>query len=110
MKSVPAVWRDVIRDASELDRTAKLVGVVLSTYMNGQGHAYPAVETIALGGSLGRRGVQYALRRLENAGFLTVGMSRGGSSNSYLAAVPETAHAVRRSEWATVHGATPNRA
>jgi hypothetical protein len=106
-KSLPAIWRDAIRD-SALDRTAKLVAFVLATFMNRQGHCYPSQDTIAAGGSLTDRAVHLATSRLERSGFLTVERSKGRSSHSYLAALPATANPLRRSEWSTANGTHSN--
>jgi hypothetical protein len=100
-KSLVAVWRDAVRDSKELDRTAKLVAFCLSTYMNGNGNGWPSQDTIAAGGSITDRAVFSATKRLEDAGFLVVERSRGRSSHTYVATLPLTANAVRRSEWAT---------
>ncbi len=107
-KSLVAVWRDGVRDARELDRTAKLVAFCLSTYMNRHGSAWPSQDTIANGASLTDRAVQTATVRLEAAGFLEVERSRGRSSHQYVATLPVTANAVRRSEWATANGTAAN--
>ena len=82
-------------------RTAKLVAFCLSTYMNGNGNGWPSQDTIAAGGSITDRAVFSATKRLEDAGFLVVERSRGRSSHTYVATLPLTANAVRRSEWAT---------
>jgi hypothetical protein len=51
-KGLVAVWRDAVRD-SDLDRTAKLVAFMLSTWIAGRGLAYPSKATLAKGASLG---------------------------------------------------------
>ena len=101
-KSLPAVWRDTLRD-SVLDATAKLVGFVLSTYMDARGFAFPSKETLARGSSLGvgKRSVDGAVDRLEEAGFLNLERSLGRHSIRYQATLPPTAQEMRRSEWAT---------
>jgi hypothetical protein len=106
-KSKVAVWRDTLRD-SKLDRTAKLVGLTLSTYMDRQGLAWPSQDTIAAGASLSDRAVCLATERLESAGFLEVERSRGRSSHRYAATLPPTANALRRSEWANSERHAPN--
>ena len=103
---VPAIFRDALRDSS-LDRTAKAVGFVISTYMDGRGVAFPSKATIAKGASLGdgRRSVDKAVNWIEEAGLLEVAHSRGRTANTYR--VPGallTAHAVRRS---TAHDSSP---
>ena len=84
-----ASWRNAVRD-SELDRTAKLVAFVLSTYMDGHGQAYPSMSTLAEGASLGlnRATTRAAVARLESAGFLDVFRSRGRGSHRYEATLP----------------------
>jgi hypothetical protein len=101
-KPLVAVWRDAVCD-SGLDRTAKLVALSLSTFMNGSGAAYPSRATIGRRASLSDRGVDGALDRLEAAGFLAIERSRGRTSHRYGATLPVTANAVRRSEWATAN-------
>ena len=106
-KSLLAVWRDAVRD-SELDRTAKLVAHTLSTYLNGNGHGFPSQRTLAAGASLSDRAIYKATVSLERAGFLEVEWSRGRSSHRYVATLPATANAVRRSEWSTANPASAN--
>lgn len=90
----PIDWRNAIRD-SDLDRTAKLVCFVISTYMNGKGEAYPAKETIASGAGLGKgkRSVDQAVNRIEAAGYLGVERFKGRRSFRYLATTPNVAPA-----------------
>ena len=80
-------WRNVLRD-SEIDRTAKLVGFVISTYMDSHGVAYPSKATIAAGAGLGagRRAVDAAVDRLEAAGLLEIERSKGRRPCVYRAA------------------------
>jgi DNA-binding PadR family transcriptional regulator len=95
------VWREAVC-ASGLDRTAKLVALVLSVFMNATTcRDQRAIETIAGAASLSERAVQHALRRVEAAGFLFVEWSKGGpkKTNRYLAILPATANALHRSEW-----------
>jgi hypothetical protein len=101
-KSIPQVWRDVVRDSS-LDSTAKGVAYSLSTWMSWRGYAFPARETIAAGAGYTDRTVDRALRRLESAGLLHIDRTKGGKArtNHYLARFPETANRQRRSEWET---------
>lgn len=88
-KGLPAAWRDALRD-SPLDKSAKLVGLVLSTFLNGKGRAFPSLETLADGASVSRRTVWAAIARLELHGFLSVTRSRGRQSHRYLATLPVT--------------------
>jgi hypothetical protein len=91
-RSLLAAWRDAVRD-SGLDRTAKLVAFVISTYMDSIGKAFPSKATIAAGSSLGagRRAVDRAVDRLEASGLLKIRRSRGRVSFRYFASVP-TSH------------------
>jgi hypothetical protein len=96
------IWRDAVRD-SDLKRTPKLLALVLSTYFNRQGLAWPSQETLAAGASISVRAVQTNTRDLERAGFVEVSRSVGRSSHRYAATLPPTATAVRHSEWATAN-------
>jgi hypothetical protein len=86
----PRVWRDAIRDA-ELDRTAKLVAFVLSTYMNGSGETFVGKETVQRKcGFASIRTVDEAINRLEQPGFIEIVRSKGGQRpNHYLATTPQ---------------------
>ena len=79
-----AEWRNTVRE-SGLDRTAKLVAFVLSTYMSGEGVAWPSKDTIAAGASLVPRAVDAAIDRLEAFGLLDVERSKGRKANRYRA-------------------------
>ena len=69
-------WQRELRD-SGLDPTAKAVGLVLSTYMDGAGRAQVSRATIAAGVGLADLGtVTRAIQRLESAGLL--GVDRAG--------------------------------
>lgn len=82
-----ATWRDALRD-SGLDRDAKSIGFVLSTFVNGNLSCYPSRRTIAAGGSVSVRTVDRAIPKLVLTGFLKVTKSRGRHSNGYLLIVP----------------------
>jgi hypothetical protein len=88
-----AHWRNALRD-SGLDRTAKLVGFVLSTYMDGRMAAWPAKTTLAQGASLGREdqkgntAVDNAIDRLEARGLLVVDRKRGRRGFRYTGVIP----------------------
>jgi len=71
---VPA-WRQELRRTT-LDPTAKLVGLVLSTYMDGAGRAQVSRSTLADGCAVSVSTVLRAVRRLERAGLL--GVDRAG--------------------------------
>src|SRR4051812_32384832 len=92
-RSTLADWRDALRD-SDLDRTAKLVGLVLSTYMNGSCIAWPSKITLAKGASLGRAdqkdntAVGNAIDRMEAAGLLDVERRRGRRGFVYTGVIP----------------------
>src|SRR3954451_12782786 len=90
MKPIP--WRVALRD-SELDSTAKLVGLVLSTYMNGRGDCWPKKLTIAERTGLSKRAVDGAIQRLEAGDFLRVEPSKKHPyhrrPNKYFAVVPK---------------------
>lgn len=107
-RSIPVVWREALAE-SRLDRTAKLVGLVISLHMNANGSGFPGRQRIASWCSLSDRAVDGAVRRLEAAGFLWVERSKGRKSNRYHALLPPTANEVRRLEWATAKLATLNR-
>lgn len=86
----PTVWRDAIRDG-DLDRSAKLVAFVISTYMNGAGDTFVGKPLVGRGAGLVVRAVDEAINRLERAGYVTVIRSRGGRPNHYLARTPHDA-------------------
>lgn len=90
-------WRDAVR-AAPLDRTAKLVALVLSTYFGARRlTAWPARARLARDCGLSVRSVEQAVRRIEAAGLLKVVRSTGGRrSNLYAACMPE-ANELRRS-------------
>jgi hypothetical protein len=83
----PTVWRDAVRD-SDLDATAKLVAYTLSTFMNGAGTCWPSKGLLAVRCGRSVRTVDRAIERLEAAGFLVVGRTRGRTSNRYEAVLP----------------------
>jgi hypothetical protein len=79
-------------DIDALDPTARLVALVLSTFMNSAGEAWPAKTTIGrCAGLRSTRAVDRAVLRLQAAELLTVTRSRGRKSNRYAAVTP--AHA-----------------
>jgi hypothetical protein len=98
-----AHWRNALRD-SDLDRTAKLVGFVLSTYMDGRMAAWPAKTTLAHGASLGREGqkgntaVDTAIDRLEARGLLVVDRKRGRRGFHYTGVIPRWYEGFERME------------
>jgi len=103
-KSLLAVWRDLVCESEQIGPTPKLVALVLSTFMNGRGYAYPSQEAIAAKASLSARTVRDATAPLEDDGLLDVDRSVGRSSHGYQATLPPTANALRRSEWAAALG------
>jgi hypothetical protein len=80
-------WRNAVRD-STLDGTAKLVALVLDTYMDGDGETWPSKGTIGVGASCDASTVKRAVHRLEAAGFLLVIRSYGRRPNRYRACMP----------------------
>lgn len=106
-KPLVSVWRDAVRD-SPLRSTPKLVGLVLSTYLDGRGMAWPSRNTLAAGAGLSDRAVDSAITTLKREGFLQVEHSKGRRPNVYQATLPATANELRRSEWATANLATSN--
>jgi helix-turn-helix protein len=85
-----ANWRDALRD-SELSTRAKVVGFVLSTYMNTLGEAFPSKTTLADGTSQSVRTVDAAIAELEAARFLRITKSKGRVSWRYAATIPNPA-------------------
>lgn len=79
-----ARWRNAVRD-SDLDPSARLAGLVLSTYMGADANgAWPSKATIAAGcGFKSIRAVDAAINRLEEAGLLEVHRSSGHRPNVY---------------------------
>jgi hypothetical protein len=77
-------WREALRD-SDLDRTAKLVGYILSTFMDKDGLAWPGKETIAAGAGVHPRTADKAIKRIELFGLLGVQHSPGFRTNQYFA-------------------------
>ena len=88
----PILWREAFAE-SELDSTAKLVAYALSTRMNGAGDTFAGKADIARRASLSLRAVDEGIKRLERAGYVVVGRSRGRRPNHYLAADPNPAGA-----------------
>lgn len=80
------LWQRQLRDDPTLDPTARLVGVILSTYMDGAGRAQVSRSTLARGCGLADvSSVKRAVHRLEAAGLLGVDRVKGGAhaANSY---------------------------
>jgi hypothetical protein len=127
-KSIPAVWRDAIRGCprDELDAKARVVALVLSTYMNARGEIVDADPrrrvtraTIAAGCALSDRSVDAAVAALEQTGWLAVDpparrriVARGGvetevlarpggasGPNKYVATLGPSANEIRTAEW-----------
>ena len=82
-------WRITVCE-SGTSVTARLIGLVLDTFMDGQGFAWPSRATIAARARVDVSTVDRALRQLEAAGLLTVSRSRGRRSNRYLAVFPDS--------------------
>jgi hypothetical protein len=89
-KPTIALWRDSVCN-SDLDSSAKLVALVISTYMGKDRlTAWPSRATIASAASLTVRTVERAIRRIEQSGLLKIVWSDGGNNrpNLYAAAFP----------------------
>ena len=84
-----------------MSKAARLVGHTLETHMDGAGCCWPAVPTIAREGALSARTVGFALKELEQRGFLYVDWSKGGNGGThrFQATLPPTANPLRSSEW-----------
>lgn len=106
-----AEWRNALRD-SKLDSTSKLVGFVISTFFRSDGSgAFASKTTIAAGASLrSQRAVYTAVRRLADAGFLSVSVSKGRSSNGYAATLPTMHPGAPLEPGTPEHGSALNRA
>lgn len=82
-------WRSAIAH-SELGPTRKLVAFVLSLHMNELGGScFPSIDTLARKTGLSDRGVQKAIRALEESGWLVCETGGGRKANRYTAAIPE---------------------
>ena len=99
---------------SDLRRTAKLVAFALERFMDAAGFCFPSTATVAKASSLGERAVEGARQELEDAGWLVrlnaEETHRGGKGKTakLIAALPQTAHAVRRLEFETAQRKYPN--
>jgi hypothetical protein len=82
-------WLRALRD-SELPSSAKLVALMLSTHMAGDGSScFPSVPTLAMETSLSERCVQKHVRLLCSTGWLTVHTGGGRARpNRYLPSTP----------------------
>jgi hypothetical protein len=89
-RSFLAGWRDAVAD-SNLGPSPKLVAFVLTTWMSGKGVCWPSKGLIAHRSSLSERTVYTATRELEGHGFLSINWSRGHSSHTYTATMPNQA-------------------
>jgi hypothetical protein len=83
-----STWRKAVLRDPDLDSTSVLVGLVISSYMNGKGVAWPSKVLIARGSKLGLRSTDRGVRRLEETGYLLVEHSRGRTSNRYYLTLP----------------------
>jgi len=88
--TLPARWRRALLK-SDLPSPEKLVGVVWLEYVNTTSHqAWPAVRTLAAGGSrkgahsgLGERRIRTALARLQEEAWIAEVKARPGTSTIY---------------------------
>lgn len=91
----PTVWARALRDHGPEDSTLRLALLVLRTYMNRDGEAYPSQATIAAGAALAEFTVRRALARAEQSGWIERYERRGPASgqawrrHGYRATVPE---------------------
>jgi DNA-binding transcriptional MocR family regulator len=69
--------------ASGLPKTARLVALVLGTYMNAEGTCYPSVKTIAREAGIAESTARAALDELDRWGYI-VRTRGGGRSNTTL--------------------------
>src|SRR5687767_9040866 len=83
-------WREAVRD-SDLGSSAKLLALVLSTYMDTNGKCWPSKLTLSQNCSLVLRAVDGALHRLEEAGFVEIDRSKGRRPNTYQGTLPNPA-------------------
>jgi hypothetical protein len=84
-------WTDAIRD-SNLPPSVRYVALTLATWMNGNGFARPAKQTILAGtGYTSLRTIDGAIDCLEHEGFLHVERSKGRLPNRYWARLPNSA-------------------
>ena len=69
--------------------------------MDAAGCCWPPVPTIAREGALSARTVGFALKELEQQGFLYVEWNKGGNTRThrFQATLPPTANPLRSSEW-----------
>ncbi len=83
-------WRKAVAAAEDLSSTQKLVALVLSLHMNGDGAScFPSQETIAAEASLGIRAVRDALKALDDGGFIRrEGGRYRGDVTRYVASLP----------------------
>lgn len=87
-KSFLIAWRDALV-ASEVGASARLVGFVLSTHMNGSGGScYPGIRLLGEETRLARQTVIDGVRELERAGLIEVERGAGTRSSSYQAILP----------------------
>jgi hypothetical protein len=86
-----ATWRKAVLRDPALDSTSVLVGLVISSFMNGKGVAWPSKVLIARSSRLGLRSTDRGVRRLEEAGYLRVERSLGRTSNRYRLTLPSEA-------------------
>jgi hypothetical protein len=105
-------WRDAVVVDQRLDTTSTAVALVLSTFMNGDGVAWPSRETIGAGAKLKSvRSVDRAIGIIESAGLLAIERSKGRRSHRYRATVQPTARLNSPNgasdDTSTVHLTTP---
>lgn len=82
-------WRQCIRE-SDLEPLSRLVAHTLATYMDKNGRAFPAQQTIAKACGLKERAVRMHLVKLREAGYLEwkYRKTATGRVSEYVATVP----------------------
>lgn len=82
IKFMTAVW-----EREDLASTQKLVLLALADWANDEGLCWPSINRLALKASLTTRGVQKAIRSLEDAGFIRR-EEIAGKGNRYWISIP----------------------
>jgi hypothetical protein len=87
--SVPIRWRNAVRDHPSMSPRGKLVGYVLSTYMDAKGSCWPSKPMIATGcGYANTKSVYHGVQELIFFGLLDIPKRRHNHSNVYQATFP----------------------
>ncbi len=91
----PNFWRQAIRDHGPNCPTTRATLLMLSTFMNRDGIAYPSQETLAAATCFHANSVQRAIKRANSEGWIWIESQksekgRGWRKNTYIAVVPDT--------------------